>query len=231
MIESRALWRNCRITRKNKMENQNIIIYQNPDGNEVEIRVGEEALWLNLNQIAALFGKDKSTISRHIKNIFAEGELSENSVVAKNATTAADGKSYQVEYYNLDMVLSVGYRVNSKNATAFRIWATNVLKKYLTDGYAVDEKSVSEYKEKFKMLQQAVSILQRTAVDQIENLDPMMRRLLNVVSDFSGGFSVLDSYDHEGSEQKGRTAKEAVFISCDEFLADVRKAREQIRKQ
>ncbi|MDR1360824.1 MAG: virulence RhuM family protein [Rickettsiales bacterium] len=95
-----------------------IIIYEN-NGKDIEVRVESETVWLNLNQISALFGKDKSNISRHIKNIYKEGELVENSVVAKNATTASDGKTYQVEYYNLDMIISIGYRVNSKNATAF----------------------------------------------------------------------------------------------------------------
>ncbi|MFH1213759.1 MAG: RhuM family protein, partial [Candidatus Neomarinimicrobiota bacterium] len=109
--------------------NEQVIIYQPTDGlPSLEIRLEEETVWLTLNQFATLFDRDKSVISRHIRNIFSTGELSQNSVVAKFATTAADGKTYQVDYYNLDMIISVGYRVNSMRGTQFRIWATNVLR-------------------------------------------------------------------------------------------------------
>ncbi|TVM10035.1 hypothetical protein DPQ33_19040, partial [Oceanidesulfovibrio indonesiensis] len=101
-----------------------ILLYTAPGGNvQVNCLFQGETLWLSLNQIAELFGKDKSTISRHLKNIFDSGELDKSAVVAKNATTAADGKTYQVEYYNLDAIISVGYRVNSTRATQFRIWS------------------------------------------------------------------------------------------------------------
>jgi len=96
----------------------------------LKVRLEEETVWLTLNQFATLFDRDKSVISRHIRNIFSTGELSQNSVVAKFATTAADGKTYQVDYYNLDMIISVGYRVNSMRGTQFRIWATNVLRQF-----------------------------------------------------------------------------------------------------
>src|SRR3989344_1945670 len=106
-----------------------MVIYQAPSG-AIELRedASKETIWATLDQIATVFERDKSVISRHLKNIFKDGELSRNSVVAKNATTAADGKVYQVEYYNLDAVISVGYRVNSKRATQFRIWATTKLR-------------------------------------------------------------------------------------------------------
>ncbi|MDO4233337.1 MAG: RhuM family protein, partial [Lautropia sp.] len=97
-----------------------------------------------LQQMAEVFGRDKSVISRHLRNIFADGELVRDSVVAKNATTAADGKTYQVEYYNLDAILSVGYRVNSKVGTQFRIWATSRLKEYLLQGYTLDRKRLAQ---------------------------------------------------------------------------------------
>ena len=103
-----------------------VVIYQSPGGEgRLEVRLEEETLWLNLNQIAALFERDKSVISRHLRNVFREEELERESVVAFFATTAADGKTYKVEYFNLDAVLSVGYRVNSKRGTQFRIW-TNI---------------------------------------------------------------------------------------------------------
>ena len=128
---------------KNKDEmNQksNIIIYTTEDGlAKIETTFDEDTVWLSMDQMAELFQRDKSTISRHIKNVFTEGELQRDSVVANFATTAADGKIYQVDYYNLDVIISVGYRVKSKRGTQFRIWATNILKEYMRKGFAIDD--------------------------------------------------------------------------------------------
>ena len=122
------------------MQNSNILMYTTEDGiTKVEVTFDNETVWLSLDQMAELFQRDKSTISRHIKNIFVEGELSKNSVVAKFATTASDGKVYQVDYYNLDVIISVGYRVKSLRGTQFRIWATKVLKEYMQKGFALDD--------------------------------------------------------------------------------------------
>lgn len=122
------------------MENSEIILYQAADGQtKVEVRVEGETVWLTLNQLAELFQRDKSVISRHIKNVFEEGELPPDSVVANYATTAADGKTYQVDYYNLDMIISVGYRVNSHRGTQFRIWATQRLREYIIKGFTLDD--------------------------------------------------------------------------------------------
>ena len=112
---------------------------------KLEVSMKDETVWLSLDQMAELFDRDKSVISRHIKNIL-EDEL-DNSVVANFATTAKDGKTYQVDYYNLDMIISVGYRVKSKNGIIFRKWATKVLKEYLIKGYAINQKRL-EYLEK-----------------------------------------------------------------------------------
>ena len=117
-----------------------IIIYQTDDGlTKINVNMQEETVWLSLDQMAELFQRDKSTISRHIKKIFEEGELQRNSVVANFATTAADGKVYNVYYYNLDVIISVGYRVKSQRGVQFRIWATNVLKEYMIKGFAMDD--------------------------------------------------------------------------------------------
>lgn len=102
-------------------------------------------VWLTLDQMSTLFQRDKSTISRHIKNIFNEGELERNSVVAKFATTASDGKTYQVDYYNLDVIISVGYRVKSLIGTQFRIWATERLKEYMIKGFTMDDERLKGY--------------------------------------------------------------------------------------
>lgn len=115
-------------------------MYTTEDGvTKVEVTFDNDTVWLSLDQIADLFQRNKSTISRHIKNIFSEGELSRNSVVANFATTGSDGKRYHVDFYNLDVIISVGYRVKSLRGTQFRIWATNILKEYMIKGFALDD--------------------------------------------------------------------------------------------
>lgn len=142
-----------------------LIVYQADDGTAtVDVRLEGETVWLSLGQLAELFGRDQSVISRHLRNIFKIGELNRSAVVAKNATTAADGKIYQVEFYNLDAVISVGYRVNSQRATQFRIWATRILKQYVLQGYAINEKRLLEAKNKFNQLQETISFLQKQKV-------------------------------------------------------------------
>ena len=122
-----------------------MLIYQTEDGlTKIDVNMQSETVWLSLDQMADLFQRDKSTISRHIKNIFDEGELDRNSVVANFATTAADEKTYQVDYYNLDVIISVGYRVKSQRGVQFRIWATNILKEYIKKGFAMDDDRLKE---------------------------------------------------------------------------------------
>ena len=122
---------------ENKTE---LIIYQTEDGQtKIHVHMENETVWLSLDQMAELFQRDKSTISRHIKNIFDEGELTRDSVVANFATTATDGKTYHVDYYNLDVIISVGYRVKSLRGTQFRIWANSVLREYLIKGFAMND--------------------------------------------------------------------------------------------
>ena len=127
-------------------QKSNMIIYTTEDGlAKIETTFDEDTVWLSMDQMAKLFQRDKSTISRHIKNVFVEGELQRDSVVANFATTAADGKIYQVDYYNLDVIISVGYRVKSKRGTQFRIWATNILKEYMLKGFAMDDERLKNF--------------------------------------------------------------------------------------
>ncbi len=121
----------------------NTVVYNNGEL-ELNISVDNETIWITQKQLCELFDRDKSVISRHLRNIFKENELDKNSVVAKNATTGTDGKTYQVEYYNLDVVISVGYRVNSLKATKFRQWATKVLKSYIENGYVINTHKITE---------------------------------------------------------------------------------------
>lgn len=125
--------------------NTSLIMYTTEDGiTKIQATFDNDTVWLSIDQMAKLFQRDKSTISRHIKNIFEEGEYVSESVVAKFATTAADGKNYQVEYYNLDVIISVGYRVKSLRGTQFRIWAMKILKEYMQKGFALDDQRLKE---------------------------------------------------------------------------------------
>lgn len=125
--------------------NSKMIIYTTEDGLvKIETTFNDETVWLSLDQMSSLFQRDKSTISRHIKNIFDEGELIKESVVANFATTASDGKTYHVDYYNLDVIISVGYRVKSKRGVQFRIWAMNLIKEYMKKGFVLDDDRLKE---------------------------------------------------------------------------------------
>ena len=125
--------------RENEQNNSEMMIFTTEDGlTKIETTFDGDTVWLSIDQMAELFQRDKSTISRHIKNIFTEGELKREAVAANFATTAADGKTYQVDYYNLDVIISVGYRVKSQRGVQFRIWATGILKEYMRKGFALD---------------------------------------------------------------------------------------------
>jgi hypothetical protein len=142
------------------MNNSGIEIFNSEDRKtQVQVVLENESVWLNLNQMVALFERDKSVISRHLNNVFKEKELERNSVVAKFATTAKDGKSYQVEYFNLDVIISVGYRIKSQRGTQFRIWASKVLKDYLIKGYSLNEKKLIQQNEQLIELRESVKIL------------------------------------------------------------------------
>ncbi|HOW59401.1 MAG TPA: RhuM family protein [Candidatus Omnitrophota bacterium] len=167
-----------------------IVLYKN----KVQVRLDKETVWLNLNQIGELFTRDKSVISRHLRNIFMSHELNRNSVVANFATTAVDGKTYRVEYFNLDAIISVGYRVNSKRGTQFRIWATNVLKKHLIDGFTLNEKRLRVAEHKYLELQKSLKLLGN--VMHLEVLSDETKGLIRVISEYSRALDLLDDYDH-----------------------------------
>ena len=167
------------------MKNE-IILFENQDV-KLEVNMKDETVWLNRQQISELFDRDIKTISKHINNALTE-EL-DNSVVAKFATTANDGKTYQVEYYNLDVIISVGYRVKSKNGIAFRKWANKVLKDYMLKGYAINQKRL-EYLEKTVKL---IDIASRID-DDLKGEDA--KEILKVIGDYSKALNLLDDYDH-----------------------------------
>ncbi|MCL4526004.1 MAG: virulence RhuM family protein, partial [Gammaproteobacteria bacterium] len=167
-----------------------IVIY---DGGEarVEVRVERENVWLSLQQLADLFGRDKSVISRHLRNIFASEELERDAVVAKNATTAADGKTYLVEYFNLDVIISVGYRVNSTRATRFRQWATRILREHLTQGYSLDRQ---RFEHNAAELEAALALVKKAAAGETLTAE-LGRGLVDVIARYTQTFLWLQRYD------------------------------------
>ncbi len=175
----------------------------------------DETVWLFLDQMAKLFGRDKSVISRHIKNALDE-EL-DKSVVAKFATTAKDGKTYQVEYYNLDMIISVGYRVKSQNGIVFRKWANKILKDYMLKGYAINQRRL-EYLEKTVKL---IDIANRVD-EKFENSDA--KEILKVIGKYSKALDLLDDYDHKTLEKpKGSSSEKQ--IKYDDCIKIINKLR------
>ncbi|MHB1281828.1 MAG: RhuM family protein [Acidithiobacillus sp.] len=167
-----------------------ILIYEGGEA-RVEVRVEHENVWLSLQQLADLFGRDKSVISRHLRNIFASGELDRDAVVAKNATTAADGKTYLVEYFNLDVIISVGYRVNSTRATRFRQWATRVLREHLTQGYSLDRQ---RFERNAAELEAALTLVKKAAAGEPLTAD-LGRGLVDVIARYTQTFLWLQRYD------------------------------------
>ena len=171
------------------MKGNEIIIFENQNV-KLEVNMKDETVWLTQKQMAELFDKDRRTITRHIQNIYRDEELDENSVCSFFEHTAEDGKKYNVQYYNLDMIISVGYRVNSKRGIAFRKWATNVLRDYMLKGYAVNKRRL-EYLEKTVKL---IDIANRID-DRLENNDA--KEILKVIGEYSKALDLLDDYDHK----------------------------------
>lgn len=152
------------MTNRNLQPGGEAALYQTPDGQvRLDVRLERETVWLSLNQMSELFGRDKSVISRHLRNIFASGELERKATVAKNATAQREGEREvvrEIEYFDLDAILSVGYRVNSRRGTQFRIWATRTLRDHLVQGYTLDERRLRE--KGLADLEQAVRLLAHT---------------------------------------------------------------------
>ena len=165
-----------------------IVLYRSQDGKAaLDVRLEGETLWLSLNQIAGLFERDKSVISRHLSNVYKTGELDRGATVAFFATVQSEGGRQverQIEYFNLDAIISVGYRVNSKRGTQFRIWATNVLREHLVRGFTLNEKRLQEQEQKLADLRRTVGLLEKTLAHQAIGLDEA-KGLLNVITDYA----------------------------------------------
>ena len=193
------------------MNKGEIIIYETKDGEtSIDVRMEEETVWLTLNQMCNLFDRDKSVVSRHIRNIYNEGELELNSTVAKNATVQKEGNREvlrEIEYYNLDVIISVGYRVKSQRGTQFRIWANSVLKRYLTQGFAIKENATQI---QLQNLSSMLEILSKSIEDKSISVDET-QNLLRIIKDFSYGLDTLDKYDNQVLEVEKTTESEDEF--------------------
>ena len=169
-----------------------IEIFKSKDGKiSIDVKVDNESVWLTANQLSALFDRDKSVISRHLKNIFETGELIRNSVVAKNATTGSDGKTYHVDHYNLDMIISIGYRVNSIVGTQFRIWSSKVLKKYLLDGYVLNKQKLLT--SGFEHLEQVTNLL----TSSLSSINNNSEDIISLINSYSRSWKLLLQYDQQ----------------------------------
>lgn len=176
----------------------NIVIFESEDKSVcIKVQMSDDTVWLNRNQLAELFDRDVKTIGKHINNTLKEELSGDDSVVAKFATTAADGKTYQTEYYNLDVIISVGYRVKSKRGIEFRKWANRVLKDYIIKGYAVNNNRINQIGE-------VIRIMKRTQ----EQLDS--KQVLSVIERYTTALDLLDSYDHQNMTRP--QGSEAVYV-------------------
>ena len=197
------------------MKNNEIVIFETEDKSiSLPVTIENETVWLSLNQICSLFGRDKSVISRHINNVFKEGELDQSATVANFATVQEEGTreiSRNIAYYNLDVIISVGYRVKSKRGVEFRRWANSVLKQYIMQGYAVNNNRI-------KQLGEMIRIMKRTE----ESLDS--KQVLSVIEKYNAALDLLDSYDHQTmTRPKGNAATYILtYEECKAVIATMR---------
>lgn len=198
-----------------------MIIYTSPEGTaNIDVRLEAETLWLSQKMMAELFGKDSDTIGLHLKNIYSEEELEEKATTEDFSVVQTEGKrrvTRRVKFYNLDAILSVGYRVNSKRGTQFRIWANRILKEHLVQGYTINAKRLAEQQSQIARLKESIRLVERSLLDNIETVD-QARSVIKILSDFSQGLDILDNYDHESLETMGKTHTPAVVIEKQEFL-------------
>jgi prophage maintenance system killer protein len=208
-------------------QNNAIIIYRADDGKTaVQVRIKSETIWLDAHQMAELFQVDRSGIVRHISTIYRTRELSKVSTCAKNAQVAADGKIRQMDFYNLDVIISVGYRVNSKRGTQFRIWANKVLKEYLIKGYAINEERIRSHTQKIKELENTVALMSGL-IDRKQLSADEATGLLRVITDYAYALDLLDRYDHQSLKIEDTSGRGTFQIS---YEAAIKSIRELIRR-
>ena len=213
--------------KKSDVKNK-VVIYQAKSG-AIELRgdVNKNTLWATLDQIATVFGRDKSVISRHLNNIYNEDELDRKATVAKNATVQTEGNrtvTRDIEYYNLDVIISVGYRVNSKTATQFRQWATKTLRQHITEGYTINRTRIGKNYDAFM---KTVTDIQAVLPEHV-TLDP--KTVLELIKEFASTWVSLDAYDKGSLEVKGISKKRVTLVSAD-LLSAISELRSELMKK
>ena len=207
-----------------------MVIYTSPDGTaNIDVRLEAETLWLSQKMMAELFDKDSDTIGLHLKNIYSEQELEEISTTELFSVVQTEGKRQvvrRVKFYNLDAILSVGYRVNSKRGTQFRIWANRILKEHLVQGYTINNKRLLEQGHRIQKLQESIVLVERALLDQVATIDGA-RSIVTLLSNFARGLEILDDYDHERLDNIGKTKCKTVYIEPEEFLSVVSQTKDQ----
>lgn len=203
----------------------NIVIYKEEDGKiSINARFQQETIWLTQKMMAELFAVEVPAISKHLKNIFEEGELQPEATISKMETVQKEGNrevTRNIDFYNLDAIIAIGYRVNSKKATQFRQWATDVLKQYLRQGYVLNQQALEQQKENFLALKTAIQLIERQTNLSLED----KQKLYDFLKDFANDLDLLDDYDHKQLKDRGITTKEAVVIEPKEFLLVVKNMR------
>ncbi len=207
-----------------------IVIFEPSAGEaRVEVRLEGETVWLAQAQMVDLFQTTKQNVSLHISNIFKEAELRRDSVVKEYLTTAADGKNYRTKFYNLDVIISVGYRLKSHRGTQFRIWATGVLRDHIIKGYSINECRLLEQAEHYRELQEAVRLVGEVLSQK--SLDgPQAEGMLHVITDYAYALSILDDYDCQRLAIRNTTRKVPFRITYDSARAAVHSMADQLRK-
>jgi prophage maintenance system killer protein len=209
-----------------------VLVYEAPDGEvRVDVRLERETVWLTLTQMAELFGRDKSVISRHLRNVFRSGELEREATVAKNATVQREGDrevTRDIESFNLDAIISAGFRVNSKRGTQFRIWATHTLREHLVRGYTLNERRLRERERGLAEIEQAVGLLARTLTSH-ELVSDEGRAVLEVVQQYTRAWRLLLEYDEERlAEAPARPVAPGEPLTLDDVRAAAATLREDL---
>lgn len=211
-----------------------IVIYQAEDGAaELDVRLDRDTVWLTQRQMAQLFGKNTDTIGLHIRNVFKEGELDERSTTEESSVVQIEGQRNvrrNVQFYNLDVIISVGYRVKSKRGTQFRIWATNTLREHIIRGYTLNQRRLSEQAEHYRELQEAVrligDVIERQALDSSE-----AEGLLRVITDYSYALALLDDYDHQRLAVTNTRHEEPFRITYESARQAIDQMAEQMKRE
>lgn len=211
------------------MNHSDINIYKAPDGKtEIEVTLDHDTVWLSQKQMAELFDKDSDTIGLHLKNIYNSEELVEDSTTEESSVVQQEGNrkvSRKIKIYNLDAILSVGYRVNSKRGTQFRIWANSILKDYLIKGYSMNEKRLLQENEQLREFQESVKILGKVLKYKSLSADESVG-LLKIISDYAYALDILDQYDYQSLEIKATSGKEIYQVSYEEAMLQIRRVKE-----